>query len=114
METKSTLFQVRDISDIERAFPTSIKDFMPPYSEIPEEFKNQNRQTKWNEIVSHWFFKGLNPKTQFIPVEGIDPKKALKHISYILGSWEPKHEHKEAGVAFLLSQWFSDIKDWKK
>ena len=27
-------------------------------------------------------------------------------IAAILASFEPKHEHKEAGAAYLLSQWF--------
>ena len=43
------------------------------------------------------------------PKEGVDTKKALRHVKAVLGSWEPKHEHKEAGVAFLLNEWFDDV-----
>lgn len=44
------------------------------------------------------------------PEAGVDRYKALRHIHYILGSWEPKHEHKEAGAAFLFNEWFEDAK----
>lgn len=37
---------------------------------------------------------------------GVDRDKALVAIKAALGSFEPKHEHKEAGCAFLLHEWF--------
>jgi hypothetical protein len=37
----------------------------------------------------------------------VDTNKALAHIQCIMMSFEPKHEHKTAGVAFLLDEWFS-------
>jgi hypothetical protein len=30
-----------------------------------------------------------------------------------MSSWEPKHEHKEAGCAYLLSEFFDDV-NYKK
>ena len=33
--------------------------------------------------------------------DGIDAKKAMRHLATIQRSWSPKHEHKEAAVAFL-------------
>ena len=38
-----------------------------------------------------------------------DTNKAIRHLKAILVSYDPKHEHKEAGVAFLLSEWFEDV-----
>jgi len=78
-------------------------DLMPDYSAIPDEYKRGN--TPFNKIQSEWFFKGLKawPLT---PKPGIDQKAALRHLSAIQGSWEPKHEHKTAGVAYLMSLWF--------
>lgn len=83
---------------------------MPKHEDIPEEFKDFNRLTKWNAIVERWFFRGLPPDTELIPKEGVDPKKALRAIGAILGSFEPKHEHKVAACAYLLSEWFHDVR----
>lgn len=104
-------FTPKDVDAIRQAFPANVMtDLLPPWKEIPDEFKNFNRPTPQGEIVSRWFFKGLPKGTQFIPVEGVDEKKALRHIQCCMGSWEPKHEHKVAGCAYLLSIWFSEIK----
>jgi len=83
---------------------------MVPMAEIPAEFKNFNRPTKWNELQSTWFYSGLPKGTDFIAKEGIDGAVALRHLRTIQGSFEPKHEHKEACVAYLMSLWFDDVK----
>lgn len=41
---------------------------------------------------------------------GVDAHKALRAIKAVLGSYEPKHEHKEAACAFMLSEWFDKEK----
>jgi hypothetical protein len=95
-----------EVTGLEIAFGGDMKKLLPPLNEIPEEFKRG--RTKWNDIVSTWFFRGLkNIKCK--PKEGIDEKAALQHVRAIMASWEPKHEHKEAGCAYLLSEWFEDI-----
>lgn len=97
------------VSDLEIAFPASIEKLMPKYEDIPKEFKRGD--TKWNKIMSTWFFSGLkkfDPK----PKNGIDVKMAIRHLKAILGSYEPKHEHKEAAVAYLMSKWFEDA-EWE-
>ena len=43
--------------------------------------------------------------------DGVDNKKAMAAISAILRSFDPKHEHKEAGVAYLFSEWFEEVKN---
>ena len=91
------------VTVIDLAFgPRNLKEFLPPMDEIPEEFDSMNNP--WNRLVSTWFFSGLNqaPKAK----EGIDGRAALAHIKTILGSFEPKHEHKTAGCAYLMSLWF--------
>jgi hypothetical protein len=37
--------------------------------------------------------------------EGIDPELANRHLNAILRSFEPTHEHKITGVAYLLKCW---------
>lgn len=101
------MFEIEDISDIELAFPAQVSHLMPKWEDIPGEFKRHNG-TKWNKIFSHWFFNGVK-NLVMTPKDGIDSNKAFRHIRCIMGSFEPKHEHKEAAVAYLMSQWFEDI-----
>lgn len=102
----SIKFHPVDVTDVELAFGgKSMEKLLPKWSDIPEEFKN--RTTKWNKLFRLIFFKGEAPGT-IASVEGIDPHKAGRHLRAIMKSWEPKHEHKEAGVAYLMSLWFAD------
>lgn len=99
----------QDVTDLDLAFGGEMKTLLPPYEDIPAEFK-RHRGNKWVDFQNDWFFYGLGPKTKYKPKKGIDKDAALRHLRAIQGSWEPKHEHKEAGVAFLASLWFDDIK----
>jgi hypothetical protein len=108
--TRPAVFPVHEFDGIDLAFPTKTKGLMPEYAEIPKEFKAG--RTKWNQLFADCFYSGLK-SLELTPKEGIDKNKAWAHIRYIMGSWEPKHEHKEAAVAYLLSQWFEDAK-WEK
>lgn len=102
------MFKIAEIDDVEMAFSGDVSNLMPAWEEIPEEFKYG--QGKWSELASRWFFKGLRNAT-FKPKEGVNQSKALRHIKTVLGSFDPRHEHKIAGVAYLLSQWFEDVAD---
>jgi hypothetical protein len=51
---------------------------------------------------------------KFYPREGVDPEKAFRAIKATLGSFAPKHQHKEAAVAYMLSCWFAKVEDWKQ
>ena len=88
--------------------PKSLKNYLPDRKEIPEEF-NFGKNTKWNKIIARWFFQGLPKNTKFIPKKDIDINEALRHIKCVLGSFAPKHEHKESGLAYLMSLWFDDV-----
>ena len=96
----------QDVTDIDMAFPAKVSHLMPTYEEIPDEFKRGSN--KWNRLVSTWFFSGFKG-AKFVPKDGIEPNHALRHLKCIMGSFEPKHEHKEAAVAYLMSQWFEDV-----
>lgn len=76
---------------------------LPPMSEIPEEFHRSS--SPWCRWAAKWFFDGL--KRWPVPAEGIDRGLAMANLSSVMSSWEPKHEHKEAGVAYLASLWFT-------
>ena len=106
MKTAAKFMPV-ELSDLDLAFPAKVSQLMPKYTDIPKEFTDFNRHNKWQQMVSDWFFCGLKD-LKLAPKAGIDSKKAIRHISAIMGSFEPKHEHKEAACAYLLSLWFDD------
>lgn len=96
-----------EVDGVSLAFGGDMADLLPSRDEIPEEFWRW-KGTRWNRVVSDWFFSGLRG-AKWTPRDGIDEQAALRHIRAVLASWEPKHEHKEAGVAYLLSLWFNDV-----
>lgn len=102
------MFPVHEVSDLELAFPARIMHLLPDWSAIPEEFQNGN--TKWHKLQRDWFYHGLASLT-LKPKEGVDQRMALRHLKAIQSSFEPKHEHKSASVAYLLSEWFDDA-EW--
>lgn len=105
-------FRPVEVNSLRVALPTNVSDLMPPYDAIPDEFRGW-RGTKWNDLFSDWFYTGLT-ELDLKPKPGIDKEQALRHIKTVMGSWEPKHEHKEAAVAYLLSLWFEDDSTWTK
>ena len=99
----------REVSNLDMAFPVGAMELMPAHKDIPEQFDNSE---KWDRFISDWFFCGLKGY-ELTPREGIDTEKALRHIKAIIGSFEPKHEHKQVGCAYLMSLWFADGK-WER
>lgn len=94
------------VTDLQMAFPATVKELMPEYQDIPDDFKHMSNP--WVQVFSRWFFSGVK-KELFVAKPGIDREQALRHINTIIGSFEPKHEHKEAAVAYLMAQWFEPI-----
>jgi hypothetical protein len=83
-------------------FGDVMKKLLPPMRDIPDKYEGRHVWTKWQ---NDWFFRGLG----HYPVarDGIDRAAAMRHLATIQRSFEPKHEHKEAAVAWLASQWFT-------
>lgn len=102
------MIPIQEISDVMLVFPTDVSKLLPPWDDIPEDFKRERGDAKkWIALVNTWFFSGLK-NLRLAPKDGVDQNKALRHVKACLGSFEPPHEHKTAGVAYLLSQWFDD------
>ena len=91
------------VDSLDMAFGGKAMEILPKYSEIPQEFKTGS--SPWSQWQSKWFYDGL--KNYPVPKEGIDLDLAMQNLKCCQASWEPKHEHKVAGVAYLASQWFS-------
>lgn len=99
------------ISKVDEAFPAHALEWMPAWEDIPEEFKQRN--SEWVEISRSWFMNGLPENVEFYPREGVDAERAYRVLAATQRSFAPKHQHKEAAVAYLLSCWFSEVRNWK-
>jgi len=106
--------QPKEVMNLDMAFgPKDLKEYLPSWEEIPQVFKDERVEVKkWIQIVDDWFFGGIQHIVA-TPKVGVDKGIALRHIKTILGSYEPSHEHKTAGVAWLLSLWF-DVFEYQK
>ncbi len=102
------MLEIPGVSDADVAYSNA--QFLPAWDDIPKDFK-RHRGTPFNKIVSTLFFEG-GKLSDFglTPKKGVDQRKAMRVIKACMGSWDPKHEHKEAGVAFMFSEWF-DLND---
>ena len=88
------------VTDIDIAFPGNIIGrLLPPMAGIPEEFSSS--ENKWRNKASRLFFNGGGIDIK----PDINKSHAIRHLRACLGSFEPKHEHKVAGVGYLLSLW---------
>lgn len=94
--------QPTEVSGVLLAFPGRLGELIPPMDIIPQEFKIGGNL--WREWQSDWFFHGLKTMPKAKP--GIDATTAIRHLACIQESFEPKHEHKQAAVAWLASLWF--------
>lgn len=102
-------FLPKDVDDVTMHFG-GIKGLMPPRESVPDRF------TWGDRLFNDWFYRGLK-SIELTPKDGIDRDKAVRHIRTIMGSFEPKHEHKEAACAYLFELWFQpgkwEPKEWK-
>jgi hypothetical protein len=106
-EAKDEWAQPKPVDRITMAFPAGIVGtYLPPYDAIPGDFQRERGDAQpWTDLVNRWFGAGLKGD-EFTPKEGIDRTVALQHLKTCMGSYDPKHEHKISGVAWLMSRWF--------
>jgi hypothetical protein len=109
MDTISKWSKPVVMSDLDVGFgPRDMATILPAWEEIPEDFRTyegRGEAKKWVKIVDDLFFSGAELKVVVMKPE-VDRKTAMRHIQCVLHSFEPSHEHKTAGVAYLMSLWF--------
>ncbi len=94
-----TLADAEPITDLELAFSTT--RLLPPPEAIPEAFWRGNAYTQLAEALFYGF--PVAPLLiEFKP--GFDADQMQRIVRSHLASFEPKHEHKIAGVGYLISQ----------
>lgn len=94
------------VEDVDVAFPAHAMDVMPPMRDIPQKYL---RNHPYHLLLHAWMFTGLDEKVEFHMQPGVDGATAYRHLSVIVGSYQPKHEHKMAAFAFLCAQWFTKV-----
>jgi len=94
-------YDVQEVSDFLLHSPANVKHLMPKYNTVTVD-------KAWLNSADFLFHYGPQ-YVRFLPKPGIDFAKSYRHIAAILGSRQPKHEHKLQAVAFLLSHWFDDV-----
>ena len=91
------------VTDVELAFGTT--KLLPPYEVVPDEFKRGNSYTK---LLDHLFAGQALPEGEIVFLKGFDDAEAPALLNRVvmahLRSFEPKHEHKIAGLGYLVSQ----------
>jgi len=100
------------IDDVELAFPAHVVGkLLPAYNLIPDEFKRSHNP--WSKLVDTWFACGLKDGQVPTVRTEFDKEKAWRHLRACMGSYEPRHEHKTAGVAYLMSIWMEPLPEEK-
>jgi hypothetical protein len=103
------MLAIPELNDAQVTFGS--KPPLPAWGDIPAEFKRSSNP--FAHIASKLFFEGGKLADFGLTAKpGVDVSKAMRAIKCCLGSFDPSHEHKEAGVAYMLSQWFD--RDEKK
>lgn len=91
-----------------RAFPAHVTGtLLPELTDIPADFDQQQRWTSFATSLAVGNWDGHDPA--LIKRDDVDSELAWAHITTVLGSFQPRFEHKVAGVAWLLSLWFRDV-----
>lgn len=94
------------VDDVQLAFPAGLGDLLPPMDVIPADYPHRR---DWERFQHAWFSGTLPADCQMEPADGIDAQAAGRHLTVLQTSYEPKHQHKVAAVAWLASRWFARV-----
>ena len=94
------------VSDVMLAFPADIiGELIPEWDDLPVEFRE--RRSGYEELARYAFLNAVSFKEEILK-DGVDREMADRQINAIARSFQPKHEHKEAAMAYLLSLWLKN------
>ncbi|APO93380.1 hypothetical protein BI313_00925 (plasmid) [Xanthomonas vesicatoria] len=86
------------VSDVEMAFAT--ERLLPAYEQVPQEFRVGNLYT---QLASAIFFQQPLPDARLVLKPGFSAEPLRRAVQAHLRSWGPKHEHKIAGVGYMIA-----------
>lgn len=103
------MIPIPHLTPVDVAFPARAK-WIPPMAEIPAQF-HRPTETKGGRLFLDIFRGGVDYRTLgMLARDGVDPEKAWKALQVCATTFGIQHEHKEAAFAFLVDQWFTDIR----
>jgi hypothetical protein len=94
-------YQFPEVKDVDLAFPTF--DAPPALVKEATERGFYNGSTPYNELFNTLFYSG-GPIKLKEDVETDFANRALRYCKVLMGSFQPKHEEKEAVCALILSE----------
>jgi len=98
------MLAVPKISDADVVFPANPP--IPKEEDIPKQFWDY--ENIFNQTASDLFNSGKTTTSMTLKSElGEDFEDIRRALRACLGSFGPSHEHKLAGVAYMLSEWFT-------
>ena len=96
----------RPVSDVDFAFPaTVIGRYIPDWGQLPKPF--QQFTSGYEKLAYHACFHSVELRPEAL-IERIEADMASRQLSAVARSFEPRHEHKQAALAFLLSLWLRE------
>lgn len=101
----------QEVDEATFIFPSSVVGvLLPERHEIPEHFDmfSPKKAHPWMDLIQGMFFGSYN-EMWFSQRDGVDVTEAVRHISAVLRSFQPKHEHKVEGAAYLMSMWMKAV-----
>ena len=90
-------YKFPEITDVDLAFPT-----VNTTKELVEEAEKRNPQKGMNKF-SEIFYSGEKIELKK-DVKGTWKENAFKYARALMGSWSPKHEHKELVVGMIFEE----------
>lgn len=96
-----------EVDQVTLAFPARLGVLLPDYDLLPDNYRSLDA---WGcDRAEAWMFGMLKEYGEIgVAKPGIDFNLAIRHLTAILHSFEPKHEHKIAGAGYLIEKWFDD------
>ena len=88
------------IDDVDLAFGTT--KLLPKMEQIPADFEERGNDLIYFKIVNSLFYGTPLPEGNVEFKEGFEPEKVVRAARAHLASWEPNHEDKTIGVAYML------------
>lgn len=86
------------ITDVDMAFSTD--NLLPSWDDIPPEFKSGNVYTR---IAAAIFYGTHVPEGEVEMKPGFTADAMMRAVRAHLQSFSPKHEHKIAGVGYMIA-----------
>jgi hypothetical protein len=97
------------IDDVRLAFPGDVEFLMPDPAEIPREYWEGHRLYP---MIREFIFTGVAPRNlSFDARLDFDYNVVARHLRAIQGSFQPKHEHKQATLTLLFDLWFPNLRE---